>query len=303
MAELTKLLQRFSTLESYGWVPITSLQDSEYLACIDGRTHECLIAAPGGDLGEFSVLLTALENELGRTFDAREIENMLTTVVEAHGTFYMHTDSGALEVLEQTLLEDDRVSGLLDGAIDPFELCKNCPEELRQILAQYLTMPRHTGCGFLALLLDEPDAMLVRRELVEVLILAFYSKVWADSPHVRLTVLEGSHQEDAVLVIDFEASHEVTASTQIPTFCGEHGHPSNLFIDHRPARQFLRRQNLTLLMERHTLEVDAELVLNRAEEIASLQMTAVLNALAADLPRYHVVFDKPESQPVVTPLN
>jgi hypothetical protein len=59
--EIEELRRAFGEAESYRWVPLSALKAGEYLSCIDGRHDECVVAAPGGDLGEFILLMTALE--------------------------------------------------------------------------------------------------------------------------------------------------------------------------------------------------------------------------------------------------
>lgn len=302
MPELDALLERFARHESYRWVPLSALRQGQHLACIDGRATNCIIAAPGGDLGEFILLMTAYEDVTGVDLTLEETKTALRSVMDWHGRFYMHTDSRALEALGEALRQDDHFDELTSYDTQAmFSLSADCPPHLRFALEEYLIRPECIGCGFLNGLMRDPARFEVRGEVVRESIVAFYENLWSGSTQAELTSLRGEHHEKAVITVDLPEGVDSDDETHVPSICGCDDGASNLFVDHRAAREYMRRKNLELLMRRGEVlpNVDSDAVLERARELATHQITEVLEELAPDLPKYRVIFGDHNEPPEI----
>lgn len=304
--QLDELIQRFARDESYRWVPLSALKRGEYLSCIDGRSTDCVVAAPGGDLGEFILLVTAYEEIADVDLTLEETKVALRSVMDWHGRFYMHTDTAALEALGKALADDRRFDELMSFDTQAmYSLSDDCPPHLRFALEEYLMQSDYIGCGFLNILTRQPERFRVRAEVVRESIVAFYENMWSGSTQATLTKLEGVHREKAVITMDLPEGAVPDDDTHVPSICGCDDEASNLFVDHRAARRYMRRTNLELLMRRGELspDVDKEAVLNRADELAAHQIAEVLEELAPDLPAYLVIFDEDSGEPEITRLD
>ena len=67
------------------------------ISCIDGRETSPVAGAPGGDTGEWILLLAAIERATGRDFDRAALEAKLDAQIEALGPMYLHTDDASDE--------------------------------------------------------------------------------------------------------------------------------------------------------------------------------------------------------------
>lgn len=279
---------------SLNWLTLAELTADAELSCIDGRHTGCVLGAPGGDTGEFILLLGVLEEESGEKFSAEQIERILEHYMDRHGRFYLHTDRHALEALEETIRGDEDYEKLREaledaGSIDA--LVNEPPKDVRAELVDLIVEPRHTGCGHLKTMLGHIDEFGVRKKLVEATIRAFYRLLWWGRVEADLTILEGEHEESAI--VSFETDQELSADTQVPAVCSSPQGPY-LFVNHEPARRYKRRQDLELLAEMTDLVPSGDPVrkrlLDHAEKLAEKQAAATISHLAPDLPTYSVTF-------------
>ena len=298
-----QVLDRFKDPASMRWVPLSALKATEHLSCIDGRHDNCVIAAPGGDMGEFVLLMTAVENVTGNTLSEEQIAAALDHIMRWHLRFYMHTDEHGLRELSNDLSQDPAFPDNLTKT-QTLNLVMHPHFDQREPLCRHLLDPKHVGCGFLNLMLRQPETFGVRLELVQASIRAFYNQLWSGSTAPLLEVLWGNHGEEAVVSVEVEGDDQ-DDSTYVPSVCECEDGPSQMFVDHRAARSYLRGENLRLMANHAIVDpaIDEAAVVEYCEELGKVQMAAVLNALAPDLPRYEVLFSDDSHIPKITRLS
>ena len=169
---------------------------------------------------------------------------------------------------------------------------------LRDLLAEYLVLPEFTGCGHLKCVLESPSRYQVRRELTQAVIQGFLHRMWDGAPSAQFAVLDGIHTEQAVLSIEVDG--EPDGGLFVPAVLQSASMP-RVFVQHKPAREFLRRSFLDVL-EHHGLVHDQpdDEVMRHCGELATLQLTATVGALAAHLPTFTVHFGESRA-PVCVP--
>ncbi len=274
------------------WISLAELTADAELSCIDGRHTGCILGAPGGDAGELILMMGVLEDATDETFGAEDVETLLEHFMDRHGRFYLHTDRHALDALERTLGDHEPLRQALADAGSIDALINEPPTQVRAALADLLVEPRHVGCGHLKTMLLHTDEYGVRRELVEATIRAFYRLLWWGRVEADLTILEGEHEESAV--ISFETDQPLDAQTQVPAVCASHEGPF-IFANHEAARRYKRGQDLELLAEMPGLVPEDEdaraKLLEDLETLAEKQAGATVSHLAPDLPTYFVTFE------------
>ena len=193
------------------WIKADRLMAEVHVSCIDGRHECCTIGAPGGNAGEVVVLLTAAEWISGRSYASEDVADVVRTVVEIQGDFYMHTDEAALAKLAASVDQSPQTvrTWLLDGP----------PENRRAELLTAVVEPDHVGCGHLQQLLRDPHRYRTRGHLVRHVIRTFFELRWAGDQRLRLEILEGDHEESAVLV--FHTPRSIGDDTPVPLGCGD----------------------------------------------------------------------------------
>ena len=167
------------TLKSTNWTTIAEIENSGEISCIDGRHSHCVVGAPGGNIGEMILMLSAAERLNDDIFTPEQLEQLLANYASTFGRFYMHTDSHAVQQLMKSLTRDNFFHSWLskfDGDTQAFfngllELDKQHADRV----LQYLLMPKHVGCGHLKLLIQESDNYQVRPQLVLNTVASFFS--------------------------------------------------------------------------------------------------------------------------------
>ncbi|QDG50614.1 hypothetical protein FIV42_07675 [Persicimonas caeni] len=273
------------------WVSVAELTANAELSCIDGRHNGCVLGAPGGDAGEFILMLGGLEKVCDARFDAERVEAILSHYMDRYGRFYLHTDRHALDALTETVGEHDALREALDAAESIDALLLEPPEGVREVLADLLVDPKHVGCGHLKTMLSHIDEYDVRKELVEDTIRAFHHMLWRGRPEADLTILEGDHQESAI--INFETPDELEADAEVPAVCSSPDGP-HIFANHEAARRYKRMRDLEMLADMPGVvpedpETRKEL-LAEINTLAKKQAAATVSYLAPDLPNYAVTF-------------
>ncbi len=278
-----ELKHRFETPESYRWVPLGALRAGEFLACIDGRHDDCVIAGPGGDTGELIVLLAALELK-GARFDEDHVGRILAATMDWHPRFYMHTDEASVSALGEALADDSRFA----SAVDPLSvdsvarLLQRTPEGLREALLEYVVRPEFVGCGHLQTMLRSPEKYRLRGELVASVMRGFFRRMWDGAPSAQYVVLEGVHEERAIVAIEVDG--EIDEGLFVPAIAND-GHAGRVFVNHAPAREYLRRSFLDVLLHGGIVQTDDPAgVLELAAEVGMGQLETTANTLAPHLP-------------------
>jgi hypothetical protein len=254
-------------------IPLGELTRGATVACIDGRHDHCIVGAPGGNMGEFVLLLTALE-AVGPPVTDREVAELLDGYLREFGRFYMHTDRAALDWVAQRLGRERLEADEIEAA----------PAELRGQLLQLLTDPCGVGCGHLHAMLASPQTYQVRPELVRAAIRAFFDEIWNHDTGADLdyVVLEGEHEEDELLVYETADADALTDATPIPMGCTN---GNKRFVLHDAARRYLLRKSRDYLAEVRKFDpVQRETFESRIDELAGVQLEATRQALFPDLP-------------------
>ena len=254
------------------WVKMEDLLADLPESCVDGRARAGIVGTPGGNAGEFILALTALENVTKRSIDLADMDALLARWIDACGAFYMHTDEHALEHF---------VGGVEDVLRHP-------TEERKRTLLEDAGDTDCIGCGHLRLMMQHLVEYGVRQELVAAAIQAIYRRLWSGSGDIDFVVLEGAHQEGAVVNV-LLTSDDVTAETSMPTLAPMVG-DQQIFVNHPQAVSFMRRDTARRIAAIAGTDVDSDAWLQAVEMLGRKQLTATVGHLAADLPVYNAVF-------------
>lgn len=191
------------TPQEIRWIEVSELLGRTCCSCVDGREERGVIGTPGGDAGEFVLLLTAREQASGATFGRTEIRQALLDRLDRFGSFYMHTDDQA-----QAASGDS---------------------------GEHSVEPAHQGCGHLRLMLEHPDQYGVRRELVTDFLRAFHELRSEGTPGLDLVRLAGDHRESAVLNVRVAGD-----KSRVPLIAPSRGE-SQVFVNHPDVVSHFRR--------------------------------------------------------------
>ena len=281
------------TLHNANWTTIAEIESSGEISCIDGRHAHCVVGAPGGNIGEMILMLSAAEKLGDFRFSPEQLEQLLANYASTFGRFYMHTDTQAVKRLLESVKEDAALkdwANAFDGDITSFfESLSSVDKQTSDALLRHLLMPKHVGCGHLKLLIQESEKYQVRTQLVLHTIASFFRLLWLGNRRMHWEMLEGDHEEKQVIVIDSEQELEDTSA--IPYAC--HSSEGQQSVAHSAARRFFHRRDAAYInkfisyMKQPT--IDTDLLVTEIERLADIQMDNTLNALAKDLPVVRVV--------------
>lgn len=245
------------------------------LACIDGRHKDCVVGAPGGNMGEFIMLITALERATTRLLRRAEIQQIFSDYVSHFGRFYMHTDHHALAW----------IAGELDHDTLNTEEIIGFKEKDRQLALDLLTTPNGVGCGHIKGMLLSPSRYDVRRKLVEDALAAYFETLWEhqDAADLEFESLAGEHQETEVIIFEADDEDRLHDETQIPMVC-KHETVSR-FVLHDAARRYLLVKAKDFIAEHQELTPEEDRRFrDEVNRLVPLQLEATRNALFPDLP-------------------
>lgn len=253
-------------------IPLSELTRGATVACIDGRHEHGIIGAPGGNMGEFLLLLTALD-AVGPPIGTDEVAGLLDGYLREFGRFYMHTDRNAM----------DWIAGQLGRPGLEANDIETAPVGAREELLELLTDARGVGCGHINAMLLDPDAYEVRPELVRAALRAFFDEIWnydtgADLDYV---VLEGVHTEDELVVYEADDPDALADDTPIPYGTTD----QSRFVLHDVARRYLlRRSGEYFARVRKMDDTQRERFEERIDALAGVQLEATRQALFPELP-------------------
>lgn len=275
------------------WVKFAALMLHGKTACIDGRDERSVIGTPGGDAGEFTLALAAVEQLSEVPLDDAKIAKLLEVWVDAFGRFYMHSDTEALDHLIASLREDPRIAPHLGGLVEVGDwraFLRMPPAELREPLLEHLAESEHVGCGHLRLSMQHPEDYGGRTDAVAGFMRAFFHERWAGVEEAQFVILEGDHAEGAIVqvVLDGPLFPHTKIPMISPTFEG-----LQIFVLHPEITDRLRRYRAGLLVaELPELGLDADRLGDRIRELGKRQLAATAERLAPGLPVYEVRFDR-----------
>jgi len=294
VAGVDRVRTRLADPSKIQWVTVASILGAGTEQCIDGRAGGPIVGTPGGDTGELALALSALEHTARREVPIAAVAPTLAAYAQGFGRFYMHTDVHALTRLANVLMEDPRFAqARAEGRLTPETIeafVRQPPVELEGALLEQLTRPEHVGCGHLRLMLEHPSEYGARRELVEAVVRESYRLGWAHPELLSFAVLEGEHEESAVVRVWLD--QPIHAYTRVPTFPAASGESTAFFVAHPEVSAFLRRELGSFLVENATeLGLRAPDVVpfqHELEALADRQVAATLRHLAREVPVYDV---------------
>jgi rhodanese-related sulfurtransferase len=263
-------------------------------SCVDGRDDHGVVGTPGGDAGEFVLLLSAIEVVSGRQLDAQKVSALLEAYVATFGHFYLHSDGASLNRYIAAMRADPRIAeSLLPLRTDPplawRRFASNVPTEIRPFVREHLLNPDHVGCGHLKFLLSRSEAYGVRRALIEQMLAAFFSLRWEGLHELEFVPLGGGHREGAV--VNVRLADPMQPYRHIPLVS-----PSvegvQMFVNHPDVTSWQRRLAATWAAEQPMLGIDgqAEALAEAMNARGAHVMGLTLAALANGLPIYDVTF-------------
>jgi hypothetical protein len=153
-------------------------------------------------------------------------------------------------------------------------------------------VPAHIGCGHLRLVSLHPDEYAVRPGLTATFFEAFFRRLWKGDERLEYVVLEGEHEEGAVVNVTLD--REVHAYTEIPMVAPKH-QGQEMFVNHPQVAQFIRSQNTAFLLEKLPLlqrdKVEEKAFITALSSLANQQLASTVKYLAAELPVFEVAFE------------
>lgn len=278
--ELRKHLDRMASASSV--VALPDLLDEQEVSCVDGRKADGVVGAPGGNAGLFVLMLAALEAHAGEPIAGEHVSDLLAEYLDEFGRFYMHTDDLALGRLEVEL--EKQSDGLRLPQVSVEALIREPPSDVQPLLLELLLDPDHVGCGHLMLMLKYPGQYGVRRQLVQSVLRAYFRRLWDGDGRLVFDVLEGAHDEKAVVTVHVEEGSDVALAA--PRYAD-----TDVFVYHPEAAHYFQRKNAAFLARREVIDEDGT---SRFEEvqkaIAGEQLAATLRHLAPTLPVFEATF-------------
>lgn len=267
---------------------VLSLEDltgHHAVGCVDGRRAQCVAGAPGASAGLLVLLLASLEARSGRRLPAPAVHHIFRRYLDHFGSFHIHTDRAAQGRLARAL------------GHEPDQMIRNPPDHLRVSVLEALLDPDHVGCGHLRLLLEEPDAYGVRRELVEAVLTGFFLRLWDGDPRLVLDILDGDHHEGGVVRIRTEPPRETgpwhdhgytPAAPALVAACPRH-RGLDLFVYHPDAVAWLHAMHAVFLATQGFITPDQIPACAAAQQrLGEQHLEATLLRLAPELPVFDV---------------
>lgn len=185
--------------------------------CVDGRTQGARHSCAGGSIGLLIEVFNSFEQDQQQALKPKDIEQMMRALADQVAPLYLHTDQHAIDaILARLALPPDQV------------LTELTPTQQRAFI-EMAAHADHQGCGHVGLLLKQPSAYGVNPDLVQ-LVIRTHLKLWfAQYPNVVFEVLQGDHQEAAIMILDAVPTDNMAGQTQLMDSEGQ-------FFCHRPLK-------------------------------------------------------------------
>lgn len=280
---------------SIRWLKLAALLVHGRASCVDGRDGTGVFGPPGGDTGEFVLLLSAYEHVTGRTLDKAAVSALLRRRIEEFGRFQLHSDVNASNMLIKALRQDPRMDQALQGVFHTTEwreFMEAPPHAVRPVLLEHMSEPAHIGCGHLRLAIQNAASYGTRPEFVQSVISSVLSARWDGAIDVEYHVLPGGHEESGVLSVFMEDG--VRPFSRIPLISPSGGE-RQFFVAHPQVAAFLRDQQVTFLRGQKDLAPltpgEAEQLTTEVHALGGKQLTQTLGKLASGLPLFQIRFD------------
>lgn len=285
------------------WLKLAALLVYGRVSCVDGRDGSGVLGTPGGDAGEFMLMLAAYEAVTGRRLNTAEVQLLLARRVEEFGRFYAHTDVHASNALIQALRADRQMDAPLKNVFHALEWRRFLtapPVELYDRLLDHMLEPASVGCGHLRLSMQRAAEYGTRPALVKDVLRAVYRRRWEDPVDMEVAVLPGGHAEGGVLSVFMDEG--VHPFSRIPLISPSSGN-RQFFVAHPQVAGFLRQQQVSFLRQQTDVAPmttgDAEQLALQIHALGERQTAVTLATLAKGLPVYQLRFHRHGSVTVV----
>lgn len=276
------------------WIKLAGLLLHGRMSCVDGRDDGGVIGTPGGDMGEFVLMLAAIERVLDRTLDPPEIERLLARRVDTFGRFYVHTDVAASNRFIASLRGDARLNDALAGVWDPLQwrrFLSHPPEAVREIVLSHMLQPAHLGCGHLRRMSESAAQYDVRAGLVTDVVRAFFHLRWQGASELEYLPLAGGHKEAAVANVRVHST--LQPFTWVPLVSPSVG-AEQMFVNHPQVAAYLREQSTYFLEQQSDLlslpRGGREAIARELTQLGEKHLATTLGFLAKGLPVYDITF-------------
>lgn len=306
----TKMVQ--GQLYAPARLPFATL-GTHFFVDIDGRSDFAGMSTPGGDAGEFTLALCALEKARSEAVGGDKMERLslvdvrslfrawLHETAEKRKFFYMQTDHVSLSRLAKTI------------GLDPNFLAMNVTDGLdrktRQLAIDLATLPEHVGSSHMRLLLSDNSQYGCRREIPEYVITAFWELLLADpedpdnDPAISNALLyhvnRGYHTEEAVVsVYSMEGECPDSVPLLVPGVTPETDTGdttlTQIVVNHPSAVSGMREALAAFLLSRadEKGELTGALLIRHINALGSLGLERTLQVVAPGKPRFAVFFTK-----------
>jgi len=269
--------------------------DKHFLSDIDGRAQYGVIAAPGGDLGEFFLAMDTLEKFRSQETQKLTFEDVLyyfedyLSMMPYQGKqyFFFQSDDSAIRNWER----DAEVSSAASPA--------NPSEKSR--LLETISKPGNVGSRYFKLLLSQSEHLQTRFALVANILRAFFT-IYYDTQHpsrprLLFAVMEGKHNENGIVIID--RSRDYPCNNLVPLIVPRRQGKS-LLVFHRAATELHRASMSEWITHKMT---NGDQMAGRFLVQLNYQGNRNFDIFRFyyynDLPSYRVAF-APQNEPLVT---
>jgi len=248
-----------------------------YFASTDPRGQERELATLGGDLGEFLMVLAAVEAETNQKFTPAEVLHKFKTylTVMSKEKFYFDTDISAINTLK--------------GACHCPQLNIADPPDSKKVILRNAThLATAQGNEFFKKLLQSPEKFGIRRELNEAVLDSFFEVMWLKSDplhrRIRFVLMKGELNSKGFIVVKTPGycNAQLLAPMISPELCQK-----QMGIYHGDAAVLVRTELAGVFLLKNPEIKNA--VVHRANELAAASLS---NVLADHLePVYTVTFE------------
>jgi hypothetical protein len=235
-----------------------------YFGSTDPRGQERQLGTLGGDLGEFLLVLAAIEAQTGQTFTTAQVLNKFKVylTVMSKDKFYFSTDANAVTYFK--------------GACGCPQLnIADPPDSKKDLLRNATHAAAGQGDEFFKKLLTDSKPFSIRRELVEAALDAFFTVMWtkADPLHrrVKFVLLKGPLDSKGFIMVKTPGycNAQLLAPMLSPELCQK-----QMGIYHGDAAVLLRTEIAGVLLSKNP--EDKNDVVRKANELASTALSTVL---------------------------
>eukprot|EP00300_Choanocystis_sp_HF-7_P036665 c52540_g1_i1.p1 GENE.c52540_g1_i1~~c52540_g1_i1.p1 ORF type:complete len:350 (-),score=69.36 c52540_g1_i1:20-1069(-) len=248
-----------------------------YFQSTDPRGQERQLGTVGGDLGEFLIVLAAIEQEKGKTFAAPEVLHFFRRYLTAMSRekFFFDIDLSAIENLK-------KACGCPQLNIaDP-------PESKKDILANSTHERDSNGNEFFKKALADPAAFNIRPELIHSVLDAFYSVMWKKSDplhrRIKFLLLKGEYAPKGFIIVKTPGycNAQLLAPMISPELCDK-----QMGVYHGDAAVLLRTEIAGIILTQTPEDKNA--CVRKANELAANALAKVLEDHSE--PIYIVTFE------------